>query len=77
MALPMAASLVGGGVSGGAGGIDLSGGPATSQSGGDTRTGGAVFNFAPPQSVQQTQAITSMAPWFVVAVVILWLMLRK
>lgn len=77
MALPMAASLVGGGVSGGQGGIDLSGGPATSSAEGRSDSGGAVFNFAPPAGVQQTQSITNTVALVVVAVVILWLMNRK
>lgn len=77
MALPMAASLVGGGVSGGQGGIDLSAGPATSEAQGRSDSGGAVFNFAPPASVQNTQSITQTVGLVLVAIVILWLMNRK
>ena len=62
-------------LSGGAGGIDLSGGPATS--GSDSYSGGAVFNFAPPPSVQQTQSINKTVALVVVAVVIVWLLNRK
>lgn len=77
MALPMAAGLLGGGVSGGQGGIDLSGGPATSSASGSSDSGGAVFNFAPPANVQTTQSITNTVALVVVAIVILWLMNRK
>jgi len=64
-------------LSGGAGGVDLSAGPSTSSAEGRTDSGGAVFNFAPPASVQQTQSITNTVALVVVAIVILWLMTRK
>lgn len=75
--MPVMAALAGGGISGGQGGIDLSGGPATSSASGASDSGGAVFNFAPPATVQQTQSITKTVALVVVAVVIVWLMNRK
>lgn len=77
MALPMAAGLLGGGVSGGAGGIDLSGGPANSSATGGSDSGGAVFNFAPAEGVQKTQTISNTVALVVVALLVLWLMSRK
>lgn len=65
------------GISGGAGGVDLSGGPSTAESALDSYTGGAVFNFAPPEAVQRVQAYTNVVPYVVVAVVVLLFVLLK
>lgn len=64
-----------GGVSGGAGGIDLSGGPANSSAEGSGNAGGQVFNFATPQSVQLAQTISW--PIVIGAGVALWVFMRK
>lgn len=69
-------SLIGGGVSGGAGGIDLSGGPSTAESGSGGSAGGQNFYFAPPESVQMTQTLST--PLILGAVAVgAWLLLRK
>lgn len=73
MAFPALAGL--GGVSGGAGGIDLSGGPATAESGAGGSAGGQVFNFATPQSVQMANAISW--PLVIGAGVALWVFTRR
>lgn len=69
-------SLIGGGVSGGAGGIDLSGGPSSAESGSGGSAGGQEFYFAPPQSVQVAQTISTPVILGAVAVAA-WLLLRK
>lgn len=72
MASPLTAML-----SGGAGGVDMSAGPATSGASGGSESEGAVFNFAPPPSAQQTESISKTVGLVIVAVVVLWLMNRK
>ncbi|MFL1484899.1 hypothetical protein [Marinobacter sp. LN3S78] len=64
-------------VSGGAGGVDLSGGPATAGVG-DTggSAGGQVFNFLPPQSIQQ-KAVSTPVVLGVLALGALWLYTRR
>lgn len=62
-------------LSGGQGGIDLSGGPATS--GADSYSGGAVFNFAPPPGVQQAQSTNNTVAIVAVVALVLWLLTRK
>lgn len=69
-------SLVGGGLSGGAGGIDFSGGPSSAESGSGGNAGGQEFYFAPPQSVQMAQTISTPVILGAVAVAA-WLLLRK
>lgn len=64
-------------LSGGAGGVDLSGGPANSSATGGSDSQGAVFNFAPAQATQQTETISKTVALVVVAIVVLWLMSRK
>lgn len=62
-------------MAGGQGGIDLSGGPSAADSGSTGSAGGQVFQFATPESVQMTQALSW--PMVVgVAVVGLWLYKR-
>lgn len=64
-------------VSGGAGGVDLSGGPATSGTGPTSGSaGGQVFNFAPPMSVQQ-KVISTPVALGALALVGLWLYSRS
>ncbi|WP_250655052.1 hypothetical protein [Alkalimarinus coralli] len=54
-------------MSGGAGGIDLSGGPATSGNGDYGANFGSTFNFAPPPV---TVGGTSIPAWLIVAGVV-------
>lgn len=67
---------IGGPISGGAGGIDLSGGPATAESGSDSNTGGATFNFAPPESVQRVQQYSQTGLYLVIALVVIFVLMR-
>lgn len=63
-------------ISGGQGGIDLSGGPSTAESGAGGSAGGQAFYFAQPESVQVANAIS----WPLVigaGVVALWLLKRR
>ncbi|MCG2581928.1 MAG: hypothetical protein KA296_13735 [Marinobacter sp.] len=60
---------------GSGGGVDLSAGPATS--GADSNSGGAVFNFAPPARVQQTQSITMTLAVVAIVGLVLWLQSQK
>ena len=73
------ASLIGGGVSGGQGVIDLSGGPATSGAeGGRASAGGQQFNFAPPMTAMTTTVDSLQMPLIVAgAAVIVWVLARK
>lgn len=69
-------SLIGGGVSGGAGGIDLSGGPSAARGDSGGHAGGQAFYFAPPESVQVAQSMTT--PILIGgALVAAWLLLRR
>ncbi len=64
-------------VTGGAGGVDLSGGPAMSETGSTSgNAGGQTFNFVPPMSVQQ-KAISTPVVLAGLAVVGLWLYSRR
>lgn len=63
-------------VSGGAGGIDLSGGPSSAESGAGGAAGGQNFYFAQPESVQLANTIG----WPIVigvGVAALWLYKRR
>lgn len=64
-------------VSGGAGGVDLSGGPATAGVG-DTggSAGGQTFNFLPPMSTQQ-KVVSTPVVLAGLAVVGVWLYTRR
>lgn len=78
---PGAASLIGGGVSGGQGGIDLSGGPATSGAeGGKAAAGGQTFNFLPPVAAQKAQAVSGSVNTALITVAVIaavWLYTRN
>lgn len=63
-------------LSGGAGGVDLSGGPSSAEGDASGYAGGQSFNFVPPQSVQLANNLQT--PLIIgAAVVALWLFTRN
>ena len=68
-------------LSGGAGGVDLSAGPATSGAeGGQSSAGGQQFYFAPPSTAQKApNVINSLSPmvWGGLGLVAVWLLSRR